>query len=408
MRKRRMDLEVYPEDPCVLWDTRSDDIYIYVEENEKFHQKYGGKKYYSSWTGKTQAGFIEEKIDDLIKLGYYDPHRSLQKREVVGYRLWDNIWGYAPVIHNDHCKSLGDGDYPYVLTDSKRVAFVSFCEMRNAILNWKELFDGEDVKSCAYEWFNPDGIKWRKEFRLYNPDKYCGVNAARFIDLREEREICRRAALSGDYHNLLLERLNILPIGDFWFQQDSLGIFTRKWDIDPRDLEGEELLHGWIAEGNGLFYRRNDLFIEAFMDVDREKHFPRYTGNEHLGKYIDYEEEEIPLLSWTSKSIEEWKEYFHNKILRKARKDWVYAERSNNTSEDIHKLMIMNMVKSVSIQDSLDTGNCDKGSKSFAKKWGIELSEDGSVPVDVLLHHPQIKTMLNNFAFRKVVHYALS
>ena len=407
MRKRRMNLNVYFDDPCVLWDARDDYLYIYAEEDGKFHQKYGGKKYYRSWTGKTQAGYIEEKIDDLMKVGYYDPHRSRQKRKVVGFQSYNPIWGYAPVECGDRW-TLSEEDYPIVLTDGKNVAFVSFWRIRYAVLSWQDLFNGENVKSCTYEWFNPDGAKWKKEFQLYNPDNFSGVNAARFIDLREEREICYEAAFEGEPFNLLVDKLNIYHIGDYWFQRDSLGIFVKKWDTDPRDLEGEQLLYGWIAVGGGLFYRRKGLYVEAFMDIERERYFPKYV-NEDTGKYIDYEEDEIHVLKWTQMQIEAQVLEFRRKILRKARQDWVFAESNNSTSEEVLFLMKENPHCRVSIKDSLESGNCEPGTKRFIEEWSLQhlLNLEDSIVFEDLLEHTQIEEMLKIFAFRKVIHRAI-
>ena len=293
------------------------------------------------------------------------------------------IFGYAPIIGHKGT----DYSFPFVLTDGEKVVFVPSHEVRNVLLGWKEI-EGKEIEVTWYDRYD-DAKKFT--FQLYNPWRYRGVRATRFVDLRYIRE-----------QN---ELYPICTNGSQWFHLHIDGFLDKKWDEDPRQIVGE-IIAGWYGAGDGLFWRRrSEIEVEAFMEIPRtELSNSKYVVEGETSEFIDYEQN-FSVLEWFSKGLDEWKEYFHSKLVKKARQDYVYARQ--RAGVDTRRLMEQNPNVQICIQDSLDVGNCRLGTEDFIKRYGIEIESDGCISVAKLLENKNIDEMLRNFSFQKVVHYKL-
>jgi hypothetical protein len=102
---------------------------------------------------------------------------------------------------------------------------------------------------------------------------------------------------------------------------------------------------------------------------------------------------------------DEWKKYWHkffdDKLINKMRKDFT---AHGGIAASMEKTVAMlesngNSAIALSLQDSLNAGNCESGSLSFMKKYGLS---DGMTVADILAHK-QRDEMFAVFEFRKVV-----
>ena len=303
------------------------------------------------------------------------------------------MFGYAPIISH---KGI-DNNAPFVLTDGNKVAFVSAGEVRDTLLKWEEI----EGKEIGLTWYDQYGYANKLTFQLYNPDHFRGVRATRFIDLRHARE-ATRDRYPGQ--TVFEQRLNIVEVNGEWYHRNVDGIFDQKWSDNPRDIEGE-IVQGWNGAGDGLYWRRGFHGVQAFMEIKRsELNGGKYVVEGETSEFVDYEQD-FSVLEWFSKELDEWKEYFHSKLLKKTRQDYVYARQRSGI--DTRRLMEENREARICIQDSLDVGNCRPGTDDFIKRYGIKTDNDGCATIGSLLDNEHIDEMLKNFSFQKVIHYKL-
>lgn len=375
-----------------FYSVRQNQFFSYEEDASELHDKFGGKQYYESRTGLSGAGYLES-LGDLIPFGWYrtDIRRDEQaRRQVHSTPNGSPIFGYVPLKGHDGI----DPDAPVVLTDGHQVVFSSPYQVLEFLKTWDSL-EGKEYQVEYYDprrWFDP---KDSFRFTLINPGQYHGLRATRFVDLRDIRPEADIAP-----QTLFEQKLNIERIDSRWFHRNQDGYYDMMFLLDPSDLAetqpGSVLPEGWQDTGF-VTWRRHGLQVEAFAECTRCT-----VGREHpdLPEYIDYEEN-FPLLDWFSRSVEDWENYFREKLTRKARIDYISACKWDGTSTKA--ILIKNAEDSLCIADSLEVGNCELGTRDFIQQYGLALDQSGCIRISNLLEHPYIEKICRHLAFQKVV-----
>ncbi|MCX7779027.1 MAG: hypothetical protein N2259_02180 [Patescibacteria group bacterium] len=365
----------------VIFHIPTGKFFVYDEE---VHKILGGRMYYRSRSGLHYAGWIPSR-PEIVLFGWY--HRFGQKGKLVHVsKEGKKIQGFFPM----------DWDYdhqPIILTDGSLVAYMSHQadEIMDVLLAWDKIKEkSREVKQIHFdEW----GTERESIFYLYNPNRYRpGISGFRFTSDIESINI------SFERKTLLATKANLKEVDGVFLHLNAAGFFDRKWEQDPRTVRGE-LIEGWYGEGEGLFWRRTGIKIEAFIESRRRDVNGGKYVHPRLSEYVDYEEN-FPLIEWFSKPIEEWKKYFKSKIIRKAALDLSYY-----IQEDVlRELMKNNPDVTVSVEDSVAAGNCRVASEEFIKKYKLPLdSSKGCITIKKILEHAQLEEMLTNAAFRKVI-----
>lgn len=399
MKNTRIDMSFGRGRDTVIYSVRSNSFYSYEIDRKKLHARYGGKQYYFSNSGLSGAGYLEPDPaeNDIIVFGSYQTDANEQKIATVHSFGGHTIFGYAPISAH---RGITNG-YPFVLTDGEKVIFCPFNEVRENLLGWDDLdwAEGKKIKVTYFDW---DGESYSPTFTLLNPNRYMGINAVRFVDLRAARECVGHSR----FLSIFEEKVRIVEHenDDRWFHLSFDGYFDALWNQDPRQIEGE-IASGWYGAGNGFYWRRGRRGVQAFMEMERSLIFDgKYVVKDKTSFYVDYEQNFSPL-EWYSLTTEGWKEYFLSKCLRKARQDYVYAITC--VGVDTRRLMEQNLEEMICVQDSLDCGNCSPGTNAFISRHGINLNADDCISVKDLLDNEGIEKMLLNFDFQKVIHQKL-
>ena len=402
----------------VLFSTKDGRFYFYEIESEEVHCKYGGQQYYVSRSGMSGAGFLlpKDENNDVILFGTYrvdikGTEQAIKKVYSVneeetnwnrGLETKKPIFGYTPIrAHKGF-----DFNFPIILTDGKKVCFVRVEDVKETLLCWEEKIG----QKKELEWFDSFGKPHVLQWEFFNPSKFQKVNALRFIQLYEPREARKILEVEEDT-SLFSKKIGIVKDKgkDRWFHSEN-GFFDVLWDQDPRN-KTDEIAAGWRSEGDGFYWRRASNGVECFMEIERQKlSNGKYVVQEETPKWIDFEEF-LEVLEFYSQDIQHFKDYFHRKVLAKARKDYIYASKRNKDTEKERESTLNTMKKNADIvlcvQDSLDTGNCIEGTKNFLSENNIHLDEDGYCKIGDILKNPNLAKMLKNFSFRKVIELKL-
>lgn len=362
-----------------LYSVIEQKFYSYEQDQDQLWD-YGLENKYLSQSGLSGHGVLTNPRD-LIKFGWYRTDASGQQyHEEVS----PGILGYVPIASHQGLQI--NKHEPIVLTDGTNVVFCGPNEVSGEILNWED--QGKDMPPIIY--YTPDGVEHKKEWTFRNNGNYCGLNAQRFVDLRHA--ITLMQSVKSGYSNLFEYKLSIKESNGIWLHDNGKYI-DYVFHVDPLKIVGH-VIDGWYADGDGFFYRREGNNVTAFAMKDRGKYV-----HPNLSKYIDYETQEGVFLFF-SKTIEEWKKYFQSKILKKLRKDYVFVCKEERLKKNIIVEMGKNPRKVVTIQDSLDQGNCEYGTRQFLNRYGIN---GNTITISELVNHPKISEMVDNYHFRKVI-----
>ena len=389
-------VEYSGEKDSILFSVIENKFFSYESDNTFLHEKYGGRQYYRSRTGLSGAGYLPLG-NDLVLFGFYrvDTKAAFQKREVV--HLLDGnqpVFGYVPIQAHQGINTK----YPVVLTDGGRITFVWMGDVVETLLSWEQLeFERKELK-----YYDKYGNGTYHDFGLYNPNKYRGVRATRFIDLRNAIADADQAVKEAGELPLFYKRLHIVPCNGYWFYRHVDRFLSQKWTTDPATIIDEEIVDGWKQTDEHLTYRQGRYKVEAFMEVERATLSDgKYVVKGETPKYIDYEKD-FSILEWYSvNSIIDHKEYFKKKLRAKAREDYIYARQRSGI--DTKRLMENNQDLVVCIQDSLEAGNCLVGIEGFIKRFQIVPDSKGCVTFSTLLKNKEINRMVKDFNFQKVI-----
>jgi hypothetical protein len=381
----------------VFLAARTGEILSYEKDGEELHSRYGGEQYYRSRSGLSGAGYLEPKPqdNDLIEVGYYYTNAReiwYPEKSPFGY-----VKLYVPI------KSHGGVQYKYPVVmlnevDS-RIAFLPHWQKGDTnryLLQELKKFDSLDLDFQAKEttYFLPPENEPRVfGFSFANPQKCRGVRITRFFTPPGGEELTPEPSL-------LSSRLHLQEFEGGWFHRHQDGYWDMSFPVNPREIYGE-IAEGWVGDGEGLFWRRDAWkgYIEAFVEIERSE---RYR-HENLPTLVEYEEV-FPILDWFSKPSEEHRKTLLTKVIHKTRKDYVYACHQEKSPEELLQTMGNNPDAVITVEHSLEMGNCELGTRRFMTEHHI--LEDQKT-LGELLENPQIGEMINNYHFRKVVAYAL-
>ena len=336
-----------------------DTILYYLKENKFFsyekdhlHACYGGRQYYSSRTGLSGAGYLDIDVDDLVEFPTY----RVDCREPISLtapihqtKQGAPIYGFVPTTsHKGVTRS-----HPIVFTDGQKVVFlpVMTTDREDCLFNLPEIlgFEGLLFKKIEVPYFDVPGDGQAYEnyftFGLYNPYHCKGVNAIRFTSFPF-------LEFSGfpNPENYFQKTVGIYCVGNDYYHFHKVDPMRGYWDIkldfDPYSTIGE-IINGWISDGNGMFWRRDQ--DKPTYHVFYERVRPEAKMAEGLSPWCEYELE-VPIFEFHSKPIEEWNRSLKKEWLRKVIMDYAYV----CPEEGLREEMETSLEKVVSLQNSLD------------------------------------------------------
>jgi len=284
----------------IVYSLVSSRFFSYEKNREELHEVYGGKPYYTSWSGLSGAGFLEPdpETNDLLLFGWYRTDAGREQSDATTVHSVDGreVFGYAPITSHGGI----DVTAPFVLTDGRKVAFVHASQVQSTLLAWNQT-SGREI---TLVWYDGEGVERELVFMLHNPSHFRGVRATRFVDLREPREVVIASGYyRGSGETMFERKLGIVKSGEEWYHISPDGFFDQRWLEDPRQSADEQIIGTWMHTTGGLFWRRRyDNSVEAFMEAE--------AGFAH--------EEYYTVLEWYSKAVWDWEEIFAERLRERA------------------------------------------------------------------------------------------
>ena len=105
------------------------------------------------------------------------------------------------------------------------------------------------------------------------------------------------------------------------------------------------------------------------------------------------------LYEFFEKGIDFYKSEMKRELTRKCRQDFLVIGKKKSELEKVKKWMQENPACVISVQDSLNCGNCEYGTKSFMERYNIF----NNCTCLQLLKNDNFEAMISNFYFRKVI-----
>ncbi len=382
-------------------------FFSYEKNREEVHELFGGKDYYTSRSGDSGSGWINEP-NDHIQFGIYrtDARDQQYKKVVHVLENGKEIFGYMPIISHGGM----DREEPIVLTDGTMVVFLPHDPelVIKTLVNWgcwkNNLYEdrGYNIPKVSViedTLYDLNGKKKEIKWALINFGFY-GLRATRFIDLRQYRH-----QIPDGNDNILMKKLSIfkVPEKEVWLHSNRDGVFDEKYENDPRKTKG--IFSGWESLGNGIFFKRKNSQIECFIETKRSEYANgKWWIENELSEWIDFEQN-FSVIEFFSKTEEKISEILHEGLRKKAQQDYLYARK--RAGLDLLRIMKEHPETYICIQDSLDTGNCLPGTESFMNEMNIKVNETG-IKIQSLLENVNISKMIKNFNFQKVIYMKLN
>lgn len=377
-------------------------------DGSELHERCGGKTYYTSRSGLSGAGYLEN-LGTLMPLGRYrvdtvtNEHQSFVSigKACYNYDMRDDVLVAVPYASHEADKAEILRTHPVVVRLGRKVVYCDFFGNFTEIL--RIIFSGEEL-----------------------PEE-CEMDGARFLG-RGYRDLSRRFSELdpwGDARavDINIEFYNLCSMNDVlspWeFFRDELQRFTVEWSrerlfhllavdrlqdgtfVRTRKLAGGNY-HGEILPGNPLetgeltagWQRLADDVLARFYDGSNEVHLVAYASakaaHEELAQRFAYrmgEGEEF--VSFASKCGGEYEEYeivvpkviyaldpaaqlaeLRRKLAKKIRRG--VADRVRQWIEDMNDQKILETIPDdlvVTFDDSLEAGNCRPGSQEFVARY---------------------------------------
>lgn len=393
----------------VFFQILSKRVLSYSGNTEYFHENYWWKLYYISLTWLSWAGYLQPNIskDDLIEFGYYRTDASNQQfikkvKAACENTNYKDIFGYVPIKNPGGLDAISEG--PIVLTDWNNVVFCNEWEISHCLKTWNELpFKN---KEFSFYWsYNNQNHKQTVNYNIYSTIDRYNLKPERFIDLRN---IIYQPEFSRESQGSLMERkLGIIQRHNEWFRIWFRGLLTSYCNFENPRTHVWQLVYNWEGDWNWLFIRRSkdEQYIECFYEIERGLLWKKYS-HEHLGQWIEFEEN-ISVIDFFEKSVEEWNKYFYSKTLHKARMDLIHATGIFASPDYVKNLLKENSNTYICIKDSLEAGNCIPWTEAFIKKYELQLTNNWEISIQELLVHKDLDDMLQNSSFRKVIKFKL-
>lgn len=426
----------------VFLSMKTKKIYFCYLENDRaeMHGNYGGKQYYSSRSGASGAGFVF--ADDLFKIeGTY--------RANITYlsEAWPTeIFGVKIMLPTE---GLDANHRPAVALLDGVLVFMTSPEEIVSILTGA--IPGEDLKKVSYRYLNHNGeiskfeigwVGWNcyaprdgrphnlpypfesfvstmglvkkvpQEGNLHRMDFPADSDweTVSFWDLPGEIEK-RPVSIFDGYKQSFIERKMSLTKSEIGLVRlGSFGLPVEKIDgeLFPQDQQ-RSFRSGWNTQGFGAYhfaYKRvgdNGTKVYAVLEVVPGQVSEKYSV---LGESsMEYELLIENVIEWFNHPIEYWVEKMKVELTKKIRSEFLNSTRwdSRRQMAKVRELLMANPEIKFCIQDSLDTGNCEPGTKEWMARFDITEPQTGKQ----LLEHKKFEEMLGNARFRAVILHKL-
>ncbi len=393
------------------WSGGSTNLYFKIEggkpaildyefDCELLHKKCGGKQYYCSRSGCSGAGYFFH-LGDLTPLGYYrvdTAHNNWQCFEVVGKTVGEEDVSVAvPYVSHTKDKSEILRNYPTVIKVGDRVVYCdyysNFVTILRDILLGKALPEECVIDGVTYgrhghrtltrTFTEPWSGDWEITLEHYN---LCSMencpNPWEFFS--EKLKNFRAGERERVYQLLSVERL-----------EDGTFVRTVKFDAE---LYRGEILPGDPLSPDGIltagWQRLSEDVLVRFYDRSNEAHLLAYAkadeayedlagklaarmgeGEEfisfvstHEGRYVEYELAVTKVLYQldSATQFEEVRKGLAQKVRRDVMsraRQWIANVKDQTILEAIPDEMV------VTIDDSLDAGNCRPGTEAFVSQY---------------------------------------
>lgn len=419
---RKIELSYGGGSDTVLYSAKANHFFSFEKDGEKLHQIYGGKTYYTSRTGLSGAGFIQPKPqdNDLVRFGWYRTDaRGQQHREIVGQREHREIFGYAPI------KSHGgiQQKFPFILTDGETVAFVSRWEVAETIYTWSEIKANAVDKTFALAQIGVydsgphfNGIT-SVQWNLFNPNHLSGVDALRFVDLRNYRPE-EQLWIKNPEPPATCRILNLLPITDWegkdrWAHLHQLGVYDIVLNTMPQMIDGAVGFGDWVSDFNGILWRRDRMNVQAILELPWQYLIEKSSEYDYPGHpaWIEFEEN-ISVLEWFQLKKSQRKARLEVGIMTKAaemlkqhRQNLAWKEQQLSVKAALLATLSEHAELTVTFADSLAAGNCEPGTRRFCEAFG--LNPDEPMTIGKLMELKVWRRMFVNQAFQRVLLHVL-
>lgn len=363
------------------------------------------------------SGVLLVPSERYIHLGGY----RVDVREDVGaddftsftrYRDWEISAPY------DYRNLHPDINYPVVIRDSAdNQAEVRYCltsanRIPEVLGNWPNL----EFVDRETEIFSIDGISQTLSIPVYSEwGKFRGIE--RFLsNFRiDGRWYCHRRSYTG---RCPMYDLPVMQSADQTGHRAGLteyegkfflckfGFIYRWFGSDPRlDKAGTEfrLANNFLLRNGVVRKVYPNKGVYAFAEIPVLAEYQLFEPDGDL-PFVEYEQE-IDLLEWNSKPLEEWEAILHAKAKEKAKKEWEIQnyhlqERENR---DVLEYCRLNSSVEITSADSLAAGNCEVGTKAFMRRFHLR----DKMTLGELRDLPHWKSMIVNKDFLKVLKYVI-
>lgn len=412
----------------VFYSIRENKFFRFRRDFDKLEEKYGGKIYYQSRSGKQGAGFLlpDAAADDLLQVGSYNqitPLEKVQESEIV---IDCNDLGQVPKKLSVYVNTESENT-PIVIIDKNmniilyhyednlQNAFMEYFKLEEELSSMPESY--RTNKSITYYSEYPKGYSESFDTRQVFPFYFKRTGSKLLMDYNKvdyRKFLCVLNPNIGKFAeaegvpwegqmNCLYRMTDILYIDGCWYHYNhEFDYFDARFETDPREMTGS-LIAGWVAEGNGLFWRRNHRNGTVFCFIERNRsQFKKNYDAFGAPEYVDYEMTFSALKFFRVPGAV--RDIMEKQLLGKVRKDFCYFARNIRNIKRIKEIMAENPEVRINVTDSLETGNCMSGTSSFMKQFEID---ELSYNFREILALPDLDKMLNNYAFTKTVFHVL-
>jgi hypothetical protein len=208
----------------VVFDMATQKTFVYELHHEQIHEMYGGKQTYCSRSGLSREGWIPRRPNLL----FLNVARADCREQLVS-RL-DDLFVYLKYFRFNE-----ETEWEYIVSDGKRVAIVDEKDLLKTLNDFDSAFE----KSFSFDmkYYVPDADLNTIEhvINVTCAAGFKGINAARFVDIREARELTRsvynkidtlfncRDFIGQQYYSLK-------KIGEKYYWLDKNGLYTEVYD----------------------------------------------------------------------------------------------------------------------------------------------------------------------------------
>ena len=375
-------------------ESGSFELLDYEYDTQKIHSIGGGRVTYESQSGLTGNGFIN-RLGTLIPVGYWRVDTAYHDQYPVSVDKENDLKVMIPYQTHESDKDSTLRDYPVViLWGEDKIVYCKFKQLtkilKKILLGEFSEEGGRDLKkkflrSTPYAKKDPEEVK----LRFYN---LWGWKRPYPWPWEFAYELLDGFQLLPRYGSDVNEEIGILRIvrdanGDL-IRYTSISSVRYGEEIVPVEVlfNGETPIRGWeLGKPYTLYRVRNDdVHIVAWTPLRRklpgiiESFARRYPKGEAelirgLLEKIDnsYEEYELSINKLLFFGDEEkWFKEAQKGLNRKLRKSVAYGIESvleDRKNQEILEEIPDDLV--ISIQDSLDAGNCQPGTEAFRDQY---------------------------------------